>query len=185
MSSKYERFMNVLPGYDCIASPCGERGCGERPGAGHGIRAEKWYFGIIDREAGLALSLDVSTTKYPATVSRESALRERPSGGMICMHVAFPVEEDDIREGRAPDECDLLGKCYRAGCGALIASEVVDQYFVEKLGIDGQSEKFWARLAEIFESWSKSTDIVKARTRKRCECCNGSGIVTVAEDERP
>jgi len=178
----YARYWVVREGYDCITKPCGKNGCGERSGSNHGVRAEKWFYGLIDHEAGLALSLDVTTTKYPETVSRAHRFRDVATGGMVCLHAAFPVEEDDIREGRAPDDCDMLGKCYRAGCGGLIADEIVKKHFVESRGIDGQHEEFWETLTEIFDRWSRSEDVVKARTSARCQCCSGRGIVTTEQE---
>lgn len=179
----YGRYWVVRDGYDCITKPCGKNGCGVRSGSSHGVCAEKWYYGLIDREAGLALSLDVATTKYPETVSRANVPREAAYGGTVCLHSAFPVEEDDIREGRVSDDCDMLGKCHRAGCSGLTADEIVRKHFDESLGIDGQREEFWEALTEIFERWSKGEDVVRARTSTRCLCCSGRGIVTATDQE--
>ncbi len=170
-----ERITYSSPGHDCDSNPCGKNGCGTKPGASHGIGSETWYFGVADREAGLALSFRVFTTKYPETVPHHRRT-DKPSGAAVALHATFPLREDDIRSGVTPQDCEMLGKCYVGDVGYLVGDERLMPHFIEAYGIDGQSERFWDVLTSLFLEWSTAEDVVLARTAKRCSCCNGSGI---------
>lgn len=176
-----ERITYSSPGHDCISNPCGKNGCGTSPGASHGIGSETWCFSIVDREAGLALSFRVFTSKYPESVPHHRRAKTgMPRGAGVALHSAFPIREDDIRSGGAPEACELLGKCYAGDVGYLVGDNRLMPHFLEAYGIDGQSEAFWGALTALFSEWSSTEDVVLARTAMRCACCNGTGIVQLA-----
>lgn len=79
--------------------PCGKHGCGERPGAGHGIADETWHYAVSD--GVVALSLDVGSGIYPESVSGAGlpAHVQRPSGRWLYVHTAFPTSREDVRDG--------------------------------------------------------------------------------------
>ncbi len=155
------RFHYETPGYDCVATPCGKRGCGTHPGANHGVHCPEWNYIVSD--GTIAVSLQVFSGLYP----RGRTIP--PRGATMTTHAAFITDMDS----REPNPCAYLdaGTCYSAGttyCGA--------QEFFEAHGVPQyeQPESFWRALeAELLRrAKQKQDDRIYL-----CPTCHGCGTV--------
>ncbi len=104
--STLTRSSQLVAGYDCIRHPCGKRGCGTQPGASHGICGDRWIYAVTDGRA--ALTLEVDSGDYPASVPASSVTRSQPEGSSLTIHSPFRLHDNE------PDECSRIpaGKCY-------------------------------------------------------------------------
>lgn len=169
----------VVPGYDCIAHPCGKNGCGVRPGHSHGRHGDDWMFVVHDGDC--ALSLTISSGKYPGDLPPRE-----PHGSDVSLHCAFPIRrehvagvEDDSRD------CELVpgGKCYQGSAfsSALQAQTFFEHHFAVAGGLQ-QEDGFWTALENWCARWA-----AEARARRvdltwqRCPCCSGAGVVARTE----
>lgn len=173
-----KRTFERVPGYDCIANPCGKDGCGTRPGASHGRHCEEWIYVVQDGD--VALSLTVFSGAYPNGDTTE------PTGTDMTLHVGFPIDRDQIA-GR-PDaienihDCRFVsgGKCYQGGffSGSLVASEFVKAQFDKSAAPDAQSDGFWIALENRCADWQKDARGRRADTAyAKCVHCDGIGTV--------
>lgn len=137
------RIHELVPGFDCIAKPCGRGGCGERPGASHGIHCDEWIYGINDGQ--VAVALRVFSGIYPKSVAQN---RTRLDGTCVQVdgHTAFRIEG----QGPSDDlECCWLaaGRCYPQRFSLSGADDIYRSF--QPLEQFEQPAEFWARL----ESW--------------------------------
>lgn len=171
------REFHRTPGYDCIRTPCGKNGCGTRPGSGHGIHNDVWTYVVIDGD--VALSLDVGSGIYPATVPQHIRDEGKIQGYAFHLHVAFPTKREQLLAGYEPEPepCKFVGLCWgdRSWFGA--ASDFVQTHFVGETA--EQPESFWKALEDQCAEWAKSERANRVDTRyERCMHCDGLGTVT-------
>lgn len=141
-----------VPGFDCVRNPCGKRGCGTAPGAGHGIHSDEWVYVVSDGRTALALT--VFSGVFPETVpagTRAEMRRYQPTGADLTLHVGFPV-----RDG-AEHECDLVagGRCYQGG--RYTTASGADDFFALHFRRDAgfcQPEPFWLALEQEHAGWA-------------------------------
>lgn len=62
--TEFIRQVDVHPAHDCIAHPCGKRGCGTNPGSSHGIGSCKISFYLIAGDRSAAVQFVVGTGWY-------------------------------------------------------------------------------------------------------------------------
>lgn len=144
--------MIVRPGYDCIRNPCGKNGCGENPGAGHGIHCDEWVYVLRSQNEDCALSLLVFSGVWPATVPTASlGTMSFPRGADISLHCSFSPGIDGDEESRA---CEWVhgGRCWVHESSGLAAMEFMDDFFVKEDGKD-QQDPFWRGMEDILELW--------------------------------
>lgn len=172
-SAVLRRIVETRPGYDCIAKPCGTRGCGTTPGASHGRHGDEWVYVVTD--GAFALSLVVFTDnlnggKLPGSGSRY------PVGADLSAHANRPTSEEQIKEGAAGEECAYIteGRCFGGWTSGLAASDFLKEHgFSEERE---QNEGFWRALEA---KWSEIRSYVEQNRPavKQCECCKGEGVV--------
>lgn len=141
-----KRMTKRVPGWDCIRHPCGKNGCGERPGASHGIHCEDWLYVVSDGD--VALSLTVFSNVYPDSVPEDDRLPKAPWGADLSLHVGFPLPTFTAGDD---DECPWLdgGRCYQGGhySSALQGGEFWEEHAGRDHGFT-QPESFWMALEE-------------------------------------
>jgi hypothetical protein len=136
-----------VPGYDCDRNPCGKRGCGTRPGAGHGIHNEEWNYVIKDGD--VALTLTVGSGVYLDSVP-EYQRTHGVRGYDLSLHVDFRVDDGDA--GR---ECTFVpgGRCYQ---GMRFTTAIGADRFVKEQFVGSafeQGEPFWSALEKKCAEW--------------------------------
>lgn len=188
------RRTQIIPGNDCIYGDCCVEGCPGHRGLyhpqGHGIRGEHWLYIVrhgadcstLTDGTGSALSLEVMTEIFPATVPRNHAAR----CGVICRvcghwgHDAWTCEVNECdcpplpleRRRRASTitfhrdvpPVDWLGvrqeRCIALGgrpCWSESGYTAAEELF-KRHGDPCdvlQSEKFWLAMEEALEGWNK------------------------------
>lgn len=161
----------VVPGYDCIRTPCGKRGCGTHVGANHGIHNEEWIFAVCDGDA--ALTIVVGSGKYPETVPGAIHGRDKPTATDLALHTAFPVLGEEIREPGDGHACEFVegGRCWDGGRSSFSWAE--EFFKTYGAATQEQPESFWVALEG--ECRKRRADI--GVLPKRCEACCGTGLV--------
>lgn len=170
-----KRWAYVQPGYDCIATPCGVGGCGTRPGSSHGQHCDDWVYIVAPDEGDCALALVVFSGVYPRGPRREA------HGADLTLHASWTNDREQIRDGVAGEECQLLGgaPCYRVWSSALHADEFWREYGAPGGALE-QPESFWRGLEQRCESLAIRARDERADTRwRQCPCCKGAGTVGV------
>ena len=186
------RAITITGGYDCIATPCGIRGCGERPGASHGIGSAYWGY-IVGAGTEAALVLTVDSGLYPWT----SSYRRLPNGIDMTLHLNTPADGDD-----KPEECGFVrgGRCYGLHTSCLAARDFYVAHAVGDieprggsldLDVDGsrvvppheQPERFWRALEHKRREWLESYWPTAAPIEEplgRCFKCGESAVAYLA-----
>lgn len=176
---KMKRYSTIVPGRDCIRSPCGEGNCGKTEGGNHGIVADDWLYVVSDGR--VALSLRVSSGVYPSSVPKSPGLLTEPSGVVLHVHTAFPTERESLRNGDKGESCGYVegGRCFADDGQYLTAREL----FTDLSGAASfeQSEGFWAGLEVAWQQLAAPA--YKERVDKQFQRCNHcDGVGTVAAD---
>lgn len=185
-----KRDTKVRPGHDCIYAPCRfERPCKPPPsGSNHGISDDDWIYSVVSDDGLTALTLLVGSEIFPSSIPaahfRNYPLKG-PHGTFWTLHVAFPVDRENIRDGRWGQECDLLqgGRCADGGVFYLACDEFYKEHGnpVAKKS-EEQSEAFWRALEAKHDEWAKDAHEKRADTKwERCNHCDGLGTVAKGE----
>jgi hypothetical protein len=174
------RIVETRPGYDCIAKPCGERGCGTSPGSSHGRHGDEWVYVVTDGDFGVSLVVFTDNLNGGKLPGRSTAY---PIGADLSGHTSRPAYEDQIRKGESGQACAYLdgGRCFSCWTSALAASEFVAEHGISEER--EQNEGFWRALEAKWSELRAHVDSNRPRVR-RCACCHGSGIVDGDEVRR-
>lgn len=166
------RITETRAGYDCIANPCGKRGCGTQPGASHGRHGDEWVYVVTDGD--FALSLVVFTNNLNGGKLPGARGVSYPIGADVSGHTNRPAREEQIRDGEAGEECPYVdGRCFSCWTSGLAASD-----FIKEHGMSDereQNEGFWRALEAKWSEIRAYVDENRPRV-KRCECCDGKGV---------
>lgn len=173
-TSTIRRASVIVPGYDCVTSPCGKSGCGSIPKYTHGAHGDEWIYSVSDGEVALVLMV------YSGVTPRRRVAC--PEGRSLRSHLTFPTEIERLRTG--PPYCDDERCEFLCGRPCILGEPRYNaaRSFFQKRGAPEyvQPESFWEALEEEF-----AREAAKARaarvdlTHRQCPCCKGVGTVAI------
>lgn len=172
------RITNTRPGYDCIAKPCGDRGCGTNPGASHGRHGDEWIYTVTDGQTALSLVIFTNRLGGEQMPCRSDS---HPMAANLDLHTPYPRTEEQIREGEKPNECEFIdcGRCFMNGGSILAARDLYQPHRVDSVE---QTEAFWLALEAKWREWTTYAESERPdRKIAQCPCCKGAGTVAAAE----
>lgn len=164
-ASTLKRHTHLRPGYDCLTTPCGQNGCGTRPGSNHGQHCDDWEYVVSDGE--IALGLTAYSGKSPRGPARA------PEGVTLSLHACFPSSREQAANEERAQECEWLdgGQCFSAGHWFGLASEFWTRAHTEDAFEQG--EAFWLALEGL---WSELSAKARGDRVEACACCKGTGL---------
>lgn len=172
--SSIRRITDVRPGYDCVANPCGKRGCGTRPGSSHGRHGDEWIYVVTDGESAMTLTVFSKLLNGQPFPDDSDYWRDfKGSGADLRLHSSFPYGDDEDVDAKG-SKCEYLdkGQCFDNGGSALAASNLFKEHGASTLE---QSEAFWLAFEAKWKEWR--ADARPARLYRKCPCCDGGGRV--------
>lgn len=174
--------------YDCIDVPssCPNLNQPEheperrRPycGGSHGRHGEEWGYVSTSNDSKTAFTLLVYTDVFVAGSSiagcdDDKPLARRRYGADLSLHVAFPVDDEQVRGVEKLRPCDFV-----EGGGCFTAWTRTGHDFFEAHGDPAQHEQpesFWLALEAKHEALGQVAR--KSLDKKKCDKCNGRGVV--------
>lgn len=173
-------------GHDCIDEPC-RHDPPPRERGGHGRHGDQWWYVVADDDGQAATVLQVGTMllrgECPARPGWDDpVLRARyPRGSDVCLHVAFPTTEGQLRGAEPPDKdaCEFLGgrPCYVQYASGLAAGALYAPHRAP-MTEPGQTEAFWKDLDAHHRKLRVRAEAERdALTLERCAACGGRGLV--------
>jgi len=162
----------IVPGWDCIAHPCGQYGCGKDPGSSHGRHNDEWMFAVTNETEDVVLTLTINSGVTPCCAP------EPPDASDLSCHIAWPTSREQIKINAPPQHCSFVrGGCYVYFTTCLGARKFGEKYFVPELKTE-QPEAFWAALEARAIELEKSARSERADTKwARCPHCDATGTV--------
>lgn len=181
------RSFSIKPGYDCRVT------CSHERKGDHGIHCTEWVYTVVDRDAHIALELDVYTPFYPVSVQPRQYLHniidQKPfHGAYLRWHYGYAINRTQVLAGPDTERCKLIGRCWPDGSG-IAADELVKLHF-ERNTEDGwpkdskqlsEQPTLWAaleqklkeRLSDLGQDRREDGDLKWAV----CEHCKGTGTI--------
>ena len=164
----FVRRLIVHPGYNCREQ------CDHDPKGDHGIASDLWLFGIVSKDRTFAISLEVSSGKYPASTGRRHQI---PFGIDLGYHKARATSVDQARDKPTKDCVMIDGACYSDG-SSLRGLEFWKRHGGDAMEITEVSEALWIALEQRFQ-----IDYAAHCARPtwvRCLHCDGQGYLPEA-----